>query len=274
MSEKLQGRRANDSMTRKWGKRRFEFITSFVNAPGLPEVLWAGPSEDPEDRLQICVATSNKGKLAEYGLLLAPLDCEILSTSRPELMKLGFRSIRDPVEDGETYFQNAYIKARYWADILGIPCLADDSGLSVKALGGEPGVNSARWGDWQEGVVAPQEQSGYLIKKMEGIADRSAAFVTSIVVAKPFRREALHYQGALQGEVTHEVRGILGFGYDYAFLVPELGLTLAELSTPDKNAISHRGKAARALREDWDRVKEFLKEYLPEPASGDGGPAS
>jgi XTP/dITP diphosphohydrolase len=236
--------------------------------PRLPGVPDAPAPEDPEDRLQLCVATSNPGKLMEYGILLAPLDCEIFSTRRTHLLKIGFPAIRDPVEDGETFYQNAFIKARYWADILGIPCLADDSGLCVRALGGEPGVRSARWGPWPDGAATAMEQSGYLIERMEGEDDRAAAFVTSLVLAKPFRREVLSYEGVLRGEVAREIKGSRGFGYDFAFLVPQLGETLAQLSANDKNALSHRGIAARALRDDWDSVVAFLDEYLPVPASG------
>jgi XTP/dITP diphosphohydrolase len=212
------------------------------------------------ERLRLAVATSNPGKLAELSLLLAPLDCEVLSTSRETLAWAGLADARDPVEDGETFFQNAYIKARYWADLLGMPCLADDSGLVVRALGGEPGVRSARWGGWKPGAATGMDQSLYLLGRMEGLADREAAFLTSLVLARPFRREALHYEGVLAGEVADGLRGDQGFGYDQAFMVPELGRTLAELSPAVKNAVSHRGRAFRAMREDWARVRGFLAE--------------
>lgn len=212
-----------------------------------------------EDRLQIAVATSNEGKLREFTLLFGPLDCEIFVASRSSLDRLGISGIPEPVEDGETFYQNAYVKARYWADILGMPCLADDSGLTVRALGGEPGVRSARWGGRDFAAKSGEEQSRYLLERMEGIADRAAAFVTCLVLARPFQRRALAYRGYLSGEVALEAKGGNGFGYDRGFLIPELGKTLAELGTEEKNGISHRGRAILAMRADWDEVTRFLR---------------
>jgi XTP/dITP diphosphohydrolase len=215
----------------------------------------------------LAVASSNSGKVTEYSLLLSPLKCRIFGISREELERAGFKGIREPEEDGDSFFENARIKARYWADVLGSPALADDSGLEVAALGGEPGVRSARWGDWDPGAVSGREQSEYLIWRMEGMEDRAAAFVTSIVVARPFRREVLHYRGTLRGEVAREPKGSRGFGYDQAFLVPGLGLTLAELSAEEKNAVSHRGRAAGAMAGDWERVSGFLAGSAPPPGA-------
>jgi XTP/dITP diphosphohydrolase len=202
------------------------------------------------------VASSNRGKVAEFAALLAPLDCDVFVASRRELAEAGLRGIGEPVEDGGTFFENAYIKARYWADILGMPCLADDSGIMVRALGGEPGVRSARWGGLGPSP-AGEEQCRYLLKRMEGAGDRSAAVGTSLVIARPFRREALHYRGEIAGEITREMRGGNGFGYDFVFAGPG-GRTLAELTPEEKGAVSHRGRAVRALREDWPRVRAFL----------------
>jgi XTP/dITP diphosphohydrolase len=226
----------------------------------------ARPAAGAPARLRLAVATSNPGKLAEFAMLLAPLDCDVVhgcgAAGMGGLLR-GDMAFTGPVEDGETFYQNAYIKARFWADALGVPCLADDSGLLVRALGGEPGVRSARWGGPFPGASTGRDQSAHLVKAMEGEKDRKCAFAASLVLAKPFRREALHYQGALTGEVACELKGANGFGFDYVFLVPELGRTLAELSPAAKGEISHRGRAVAAMREDWERVKGFLAEYAP-----------
>jgi XTP/dITP diphosphohydrolase len=170
----------------------------------------------------------------------------------------GPLSLAPPEEDGETFYQNAIIKARYYADQTGMPCLADDSGLMVKALGGEPGVLSARYGD-EEGIsLSDTQRAEYLLSKMQGIVDRSCAFVVSLVLAKPFVREVLHYEGRVEGVLTGSLLGDQGFGYDPIFLVPSKGKTLSQMAVPEKGDLSHRGIAARALKADILRVLDFL----------------
>ncbi|MDR3154729.1 MAG: RdgB/HAM1 family non-canonical purine NTP pyrophosphatase [Deltaproteobacteria bacterium] len=212
----------------------------------------------PRGRLTLAVASSNPGKLAEFRELLGPLGCEILCLGQGPLSGLDPAKIPSPVEDGAGFSENAGLKARYWADLLGLPCLADDSGLLVTALDGAPGIMSARWGGIDPSSGGGRDQSRYLLKMMEGKADRRAEFAASLVLAKPFRREILGYRGSLAGEIARELRGENGFGYDFVFFFPALGKTLAEISRQEKGQISHRGRAVKALREDWPRASGFL----------------
>jgi XTP/dITP diphosphohydrolase len=208
----------------------------------------------------IAVATSNPGKLKEFGALLGVLGCGVIPAFPEGLARMGLSSAPAPVEDGGGFSENACIKARYWADILGVAALADDSGLAVAALGGAPGVESARWGGPPvPGLTQSESQSRRLIGRMAGVIDRRAEFVTSLAIARPYFRGALIYSGALEGLITESPRGVNGFGYDSVFEIPGSSKTLAELSMEEKNALSHRGAAIRAMRDDWERVMAFLE---------------
>ena len=190
-------------------------------------------------RPRLVIATRSIHKLRELGDLLR-LERGILLT----LDDLGVPG--EPVEDGATFEANARIKARFAAEATGLPSLADDSGIEVDALGGAPGPLSARFGG--EGIT-DEERVAFLLERLAGVpADkRSARFRCLIAVARP-EGEVNLFEGRCEGRVAEEPRGETGFGYDPVFLVPERGLTLAELPAEEKNTVSHRGRAARRAR--------------------------
>ena len=188
---------------------------------------------------RLLIATANRGKVAEYGELLAGIDCLLLSLS-----DVGISGSIE--ESGTTYEDNARIKAVECANRSGIVTLADDSGLEVDALGGEPGVFSARYaGD----NATDAERVAYLLSKLEGVpeTERGARFVCVIAIAFP-RGDVVYCHGECHGRIVTEPRGGRGFGYDPAFFVPEQGHTMAELPPELKNRISHRGRAAAKAR--------------------------
>ena len=189
---------------------------------------------------KIVFATGNQGKMREVRLILADLGMEILS------MKEAGADV-DIVEDGKTFGENAEIKARaVWKKTGGI-VLADDSGLEIDYLGGEPGVYSARYlGEDTSYRIKNQN----LIDRLEGVPDekRTARFVCVIAAVLPDGR-TLTSRGTIEGIIGREERGGGGFGYDPIFFLPEYGCSTAELSMEQKNEISHRGKALREMKE-------------------------
>lgn len=155
--------------------------------------------------------------------------------------------VEAPVEDGETFLENAAIKARYYSKLFGEIALADDSGLVVDALDGAPGVRSARYGG--KGLD-DEGRTRLLLKNMSEVAqkDRSARFECAVVVCAPgMRGESLHALGTVEGTITHEPRGMNGFGYDPVFMPLGQSHTTAEMSAEGKDALSHRGRAIRAI---------------------------
>lgn len=201
----------------------------------------------------IILATRNQGKVKEFRALLADFSVEFQSLA-------DFGPIPEVLEDGGTFEENAYKKAFQTARILGFPALADDSGLVVRALGGEPGVRSARYaGDG----ASDHENSRKLLKAMTGLEDRRAAFVCVISIAVP-RGPALTYEGRCEGEIALEPAGSNGFGYDPVFFYPPLKRTFAELSAEEKNLVSHRGKAMSEFRNEFDKVLLWLEQRLRE----------
>lgn len=189
--------------------------------------------------MDIIVATGNAHKLGELSelfpghRLFRPVD-----VGHP-----GF----DVVEDGQTFFDNALLKAQALHRLTGRPVLADDSGLAVKALGGEPGIHSARYGsvDGKLKLEAP-ERNALLLKEVEGVHDRSCAFVCCLVLMLSEER-FFAVQETLEGELLHAPRGEGGFGYDPIVYLPGFGKSVSELSAAEKNAVSHRGRAARRM---------------------------
>lgn len=149
-------------------------------------------------------------------------------------------------ETGETFLDNAMGKACHLHEITGEPALADDSGLCVPALGGSPGVFSARYGSDVEGVLTDSDRNEYLLENMKEISDRRAFFVCSMVLLFDENRYFVA-QETVHGEITLSPQGSSGFGYDPLFFLPEFGRTAAQLTSDEKNAISHRGKAAAAI---------------------------
>lgn len=185
----------------------------------------------PNSRPALVIASGNAGKVREFGHLLAELALEI----RPQPEGL------DVEETGSTFAENARLKASAAARASGCWALADDSGLSVQALGGAPGVHSARYADSDAARIAR------LLRELAGAGDRSAQFTAALAVADPSGAIRLEVEGICPGVILNEARGTGGFGYDPVFFVPETGLTYAEMDKELKGRIGHRGKAFAQL---------------------------
>lgn len=191
--------------------------------------------------MRVLVATSNAHKLQEIRDILADGDLELVG------LDVLPAPIAPPCETGDTFEANARQKATYYARAAGIPAIADDSGLVVDALNGEPGVHSSRW----MGESTPYDvKNRALLARLEGLDGdaRAARFVCVAAVAWPDGR-ALTARGEHEGRIHHEVCGVGGFGYDPVFYSLEAGETFATLPTERKNAVSHRGRAMAGLRE-------------------------
>lgn len=201
----------------------------------------------------LIIATRNKGKIEEFKALFSGFPINIKSLN-------DFGPIPEPVEDGKTFEENAYKKAHFTARVLGFPALADDSGLVVDALGGQPGIFSARYAGEGAGDEANIRK---LLKAMEAVTDRRAAFECVIAIAVP-RGPALIYEGRCEGEVARVPSGKSGFGYDPIFYHQPLKKTFAELSQEEKNRVSHRGKAMAQLLAELEKVMAWLKERIKE----------
>lgn len=188
---------------------------------------------------RLLIATKNKGKFREYSRLLQGVPFEIIGPQ-----DIGGEP--DVEETGETFEQNAVLKARAWSSLGDFLSMADDSGLEVDALGGKPGVHSARYAG--EGA-SQSELIGHLLLNLRGVPseERTARFVCVIAIASP-SGEVEIFRGECPGLITEGPRGEGGFGYDPVFYLPELDKTMAEISIVDKNRISHRGKAAAEAR--------------------------
>ena len=196
-------------------------------------------------RRRLLIATSNTGKLREIHAVLADLDVQLATLDE-------FGDLPDAVEDGLTFEDNAKKKALHYAERTGLWTLADDSGLEVDALGRRPGVNSARF------AGAPQDAAVNNAKLIACLRDvppekRTARFRCAVAVAGGGRIVATA-SGVIEGVIIDEPRGRNGFGYDPHFLLPELGLTTAELEPEHKNRISHRGQALRNIRPKLDAL--------------------
>ncbi|MDR2351936.1 MAG: RdgB/HAM1 family non-canonical purine NTP pyrophosphatase [Deltaproteobacteria bacterium] len=209
----------------------------------------------PKPEKALVLATKNPGKIVELTAMLTELPYRIYALNDPEL---GILNLSEPQEDGEFFYENACIKAKYYADRLNLPCLADDSGLVIPALNGEPGVKSARFGGFPPGEDSGQRRSKLILEKMQGITERSCFFEATLVLAKPSTPRVLFYQGKVDGIIHDRLAGTLGFGYDNIFYLPQYGCTMAELEFNEKNKISHRAMAAKALQADWERILVFL----------------
>jgi len=191
--------------------------------------------------VKLVLASGNPGKLREIGALLAPLSIEVVPQSQ-----LGIGEAEEP---HDTFLENALAKARHASRASGLPALADDSGLCVEALGGEPGVHSA----YYAGRDGPREQRDARNneKLLSLLQDYRAAYYACVLVLVRHAGDPLPLvaEGIWRGEIAVAPRGANGFGYDPLFLLPELGKTAAELDPAEKNRISHRGKALERLLE-------------------------
>lgn len=197
---------------------------------------------------RIIFATGNEGKMKEIRLILADLGLEILS-----MMEAGVDL--DIVEDGSTFGENAEIKARAVWERTGDIVLADDSGLVIDYLGGEPGIYSARYLGEE---TSYEYKNRMILERMDGVPEkeRSARFVSAIAAVLPDGR-VLHTEGIVEGLIASEPAGNGGFGYDPVFYLPEYGMTSAEIPMELKNEISHRGKALAAMK---DMIRKVFEE--------------
>ena len=200
----------------------------------------------------LVLATRNPGKTSEIRDLLKSFPIEICNLD-------DFGPIPEVVEDGATFDENAYKKAHFAARILGLPALADDSGLVVDALGGAPGVYSARYAGEN---ATDAERCSKLLKAMEGQTRRTAAFECVISIAVP-AGPALTYEGRCEGLITRAPRGAKGFGYDPVFFYPPGNKTFAEMSMAEKSAVSHRGRALHELQEEFEKVLIWIRQQMP-----------
>lgn len=191
--------------------------------------------------MELVLASNNRGKLAEIKAMCAPWGIEVVTAA-----SLGFTE--DVAETGDTFEDNARLKAVAVSQALNRPALADDSGLVVEALNGAPGVHSARYAGEHGDDAA---NSAKLLTEMIGVPpqQRAAAFVCVMLCRRPDGAE-LVAQGRLEGRIAPAPAGHNGFGYDPVFWLPERGQTVAQLSAADKNAISHRGQALAKLAQE------------------------
>ena len=198
---------------------------------------------------KILIATTNSGKIAE---LSAMLDADVQWVNLSD-----FEDIGQVEEDGATFVENAEKKAIYYAKTTGLWTIADDSGLVIDALAGEPGVRSARFSGKKENdrKLIDHANIAKVLKLMKNVPNekRTARFVCSLCLASP-RKILIETQGLLEGVIAREEMGTNGFGYDPIFFVPRLNKTVAQLTSEEKNAISHRGNAIRKLKPLLDKL--------------------
>lgn len=187
--------------------------------------------------MKLVLASNNQKKLLELSAILAPLGFELIPQG-----ELGVPEAEEP---HVTFVENALAKARHAARLTGLPALADDSGLCVAALGGAPGVYSARYAGEPK---SDARNNAKLLADLTGVTDRRAHYTALIVfVQHADDPQPIIAEGEWHGEILAEERGDGGFGYDPLFLVPELGITVAEVPAAEKNRRSHRGQALQKL---------------------------
>jgi XTP/dITP diphosphohydrolase len=189
---------------------------------------------------KLLLATNNKGKLRELRAILADLPFELLSPA-----EIGLDL--DVPEDGVTYIENATRKALAFQRASGLTCLADDSGLEVEALNGAPGLHSARYSS--KPGATDSDRRAYLLKNLQGQPRPWTARFRATVAIADVHENVQTAEGTCPGEIIPEERGTGGFGYDPIFLLPEHGLTMAELSEETKNRLSHRARAVQAAKQ-------------------------
>jgi XTP/dITP diphosphohydrolase len=206
--------------------------------------------------LPLVLATRNAGKTEELRKLLGDFPVVIKNLA-------DFGPMPPVAEDGLTFEENAVKKARSTAKFLGLPALADDSGLAVEVLGGAPGVRSARYAGEH---ASDADNNAKLLRELRDVENRAAAFLCVIAIAVPWG-PTLVYEGRCEGLIAEEPAGTEGFGYDPVFFYPPLHQTFAQLTTEEKNEVSHRGRALRELRNEFDKVLIWLRQRLAESGS-------
>ena len=193
--------------------------------------------------MKLIIASNNKKKITELRAILTDMGFETVSQSEAGLTL-------EPEETGNTFAENAYIKAHAVMAQSGCAAVADDSGLEVLALDGSPGIYSARYGG--DAGLSDADRTRLLIKNLQGISDRSARFVSSIACVFP-DGGTVTAEGYWDGEILSECKGEGGFGYDPVFYDPRIGLTAAEMPPEQKNKISHRATALIKFRENMEK---------------------
>ena len=195
---------------------------------------------------KLLIATNNSGKVQEYRRLLGCLPVELTTPSLEGVAE-------EPEESGDTFEENALIKARFYSEATGLPALADDSGIEVDALNGEPGVRSARYGSLQG---KDDDRNKLLLSNLSNVPweKRTARFVCVVAMVWPGAGEET-FQGECQGYVAFEPSGQEGFGYDPLFYYPSFGKTFGQTDADAKDSVSHRGIAARKAVQ---RLKEVI----------------
>lgn len=201
----------------------------------------------------IVIATKNQNKLVEFK--------EILKDSNIEVRSLAdFGPIPEIIEDGDTFDKNAYKKAHHTAKVLGLPAIADDSGLVVDALDGAPGVYSARYAGPD---ATDKDNCTKLLAELSGEKNRKAHFSCVLSIAVP-SGPALTYESRCDGIILETPRGSSGFGYDPIFYFEEYGKSFAELTMKEKNSVSHRGKALKEIKVELEMIAKWLEQRLLE----------
>lgn len=195
--------------------------------------------------MKLLIATTNQGKVREIKKLTSDLKIEIVHLGDPILPDMP-----EAVEDGRTFAENALIKAMHYGALSGLPTVAEDAGLEIPSLDNWPGVHSARVAD------SDDERVALALGKMKEIKgeDRIGRFVSVVAFYNPNDQTSEFFEGIVEGEILEEPRGENGFGYDPIFYYPELGKTFAELTSDEKNSVSHRGQSFR-------KFVEWLQEY-------------
>jgi XTP/dITP diphosphohydrolase len=196
---------------------------------------------------QLLIATGNSGKVREYAELLSGISFELVS-----LKDLGITHEVD--ETGETFEENAWLKASEYAALSGLLTLADDSGLEVDALGGDPGVRSARYGG--DACQGDEDRVNLLLKNLEDVPwdKRTARFRCAIAVVGSGGTAVTQAKGSVDGMIQYSPQGNDGFGYDPVFFIPSHYRTLAQISLAEKNQLSHRGNAAKIVVESLKKL--------------------
>ena len=201
----------------------------------------------------IVLATSNKNKVREFKKLFSDFHIEIKCLS-------DFKGLPPVIEDGATFDDNAYKKAHHYAKVLGVPTIADDSGLCVNALKGAPGVYSARYSGEN---ATDDENCRKLLTEMSNEENRSASFHCVLSIAVP-SGPALTYEARCDGIILHKPEGGNGFGYDPVFYYEPLEKSFAQLTLEEKNQVSHRGKVMQELRNEFPKVIKWLETRMME----------
>lgn len=192
--------------------------------------------------MKILFASQNKGKLAEVKLIVDQFGFELLTpVDIPTVSNL------DVDETGNTFSQNALLKAKEFSDATGLVVIADDSGLEVEAMNGGPGVKSARWVSGSD-----QDRNTALLEKLKGEKNRSARFVTVLCFYDPAKGDPKYFEGEVKGNISDSPQGSEGFGYDPVFIPEGYSKTFAQIGVVEKNKLSHRKKAL-------EKLGEFLK---------------